>query len=105
MLILGLLLIAVGVAVILAGLFATDVSGSGQIDVLGVDVSVQTLFVLGVLAAVAVLWGLWITKYGAKRELRHRREQKDLDQLSEKLDRAEAGRNRDLDDDEKDRRF
>lgn len=105
MLILGLLLIVVGAAVILAGLLGTDVSSTGTIDVLGIDVSAETLFVLGILAAVAVLWGLWITKYGAQREWRQRREQKDLDQLSEKLDRAESGRNRDLDDDEKDRRF
>lgn len=106
MLILGLLLIAVGAIVILAVLFTTEVSSSGQIDVLGIDVSAQTLFVLGIIAAVAVLWGLWIAKYGAKRGLRQRREQKKLDELSQKLDRAEAGRNRDLDEnDEPDRRF
>lgn len=104
MLILGLLLIVVGAAVILAALFGTDVSSTGQIDVIGFDVSAETLFVLGIIAAVAVLWGLWISKFGAKRELRQRREQKKLDELSQKLDRAEAGRDRDLDDEEKDRR-
>lgn len=103
MLILGLLVIAVGAAIILAGLFTTDVSSSGQIDVLGIDVSPETLFVLGIIAAVAVLWGLWITKYGAQRGLRQRREQKQMDELSQKLDRAESGRNRDLDEDGRDR--
>ena len=106
MLLLGFLVIAVGAAIILAGLFTTGVSSSGQIDILGIDISLQTLFVLGVIGAATVLWGLWIIKYGAKRQLRQRREQKKLGELSKKLDRAEAGRNRDLDgDDDPDRRF
>ena len=100
MLLLGLFVLAVGVALILSGLFASDVSASGQVDVLGIDVTPATLFVLGVLGGAAVLWGLWISKFGAKREWRQRREQKKLDELSEKLGRAEAGRDRDLDKDE-----
>ena len=99
MVILGLLLILVGAAVILAGLFTTDVGSTGQIEVLGIGVSAETLFVLGILAAAAILWGFSIGKFGAKRNLRQRREQKKIDELSEKLDRAEAQRNRDLDDD------
>ncbi|CAN5416372.1 hypothetical protein BH11ACT8_BH11ACT8_33600 [soil metagenome] len=104
MLILGLLLIVAGAGVILAGLFTTDVSSTGQIQVIGIDVSAQTLFVLGILAAVAILWGFTIGKLGAKRGMRQRREQKKIDDLSAKLDRAEGERNRDLDDkDDRDR--
>lgn len=104
MLLLGLLLIAAGAAIILAAFFTTDVSATGQIQLIGIDTSARTLFLLGIIAAVAVLWGLWIIKFGAKRGLRQRREQKKMDELSKKLDRAEAGRDRDLDDDERDRR-
>ncbi len=99
MVILGLLLVLVGVLVILAGLFTTDVSAGGQVEALGIGIGAPTLFVFGVVAGVLVLVGFSVTKYGAKRGLRQRREAKRIDELSRKLDRAEAERNRDLDDD------
>lgn len=98
MVLLGLLVILVGVVLILLGVFATDVSSLGQIDVLGIDVSTTTLFVLGIAAGAAVLWGITITRYGVKRGLKQRKENKKMGELSEKLDRAEAERRKDLDD-------
>jgi hypothetical protein len=91
MVILGLLLLAVGVIVILAGIFTGQVSG-GHVELLDVKMSVPTVFVVGVAAGACVLWGFGILKYGTKRGLRQRREHRRLAELSEKLDRVEAER-------------
>lgn len=99
MLLLGLAVILVAVVLILLGLFATDVSSVGQIDIIGIDISTATLFVLGVIAGVAVPWGFAISRYGVRRGLKQRKENKKMEELSEKLDRAEAERRRDLDED------
>lgn len=99
MLLLGVLVILVGVVLILLGVFATDVSTLGQIDMIGIDVGTTTLFVLGVAAGAAVLAGSSIAKYGVRRGLKQRKENKKMSALSEKLDRAESERRRDLDGD------
>ena len=99
MLLLGLAIVLVGVVLILCGVFATDVNAIGQIDILGIDISTTTLFVLGLVAGVAVLWGGSISRYGLRRERAQRKERKKMEELSEKLDRAEAERRKDLDDD------
>ena len=88
MVILGLLLIAGGVLVVLAGLF----TATGTAQFLGTDISAASVFVLGMVAGVAVLWGFTITKFGTKRSLQHRRDAKKLNELSEKLDRVESER-------------
>ena len=49
-------------------------------------------------AGVAVLWGYSISKFGVKRSMRHRRESKQLEELSEKLDRVDEDKRRDVDD-------
>ena len=96
MLILGLLLVLAGAAVIVAGLFTAEVSG-GQIEIIGVEVGAVTLFVLGVAAGLAVLWGFTIGKFGARRSWRQRRENNRLEELSQKLDRVETERRKDPD--------
>jgi hypothetical protein len=98
MLILGLLLVVAGAAVIVAAVFTAEVSG-GQIEIVGIEVGAVTLFVLGVVATVAILWGFSIGKFGARRSIRQRREDNRLQELSEKLDRVEAERRKDPDDD------
>lgn len=91
MFILGLLLIAAGALVIVATVFTVEAT-AGQIELLGTEIGAVTLFLLGVASAVAILVGLSISKLGAKRELRHRRENRKLNELSEKLDRVESDR-------------
>ncbi|WP_134767853.1 hypothetical protein [Nocardioides sp. 1609] len=98
MLILGLVVILVGAVLVVGGLFTTEVKG-GDVEILGVGVSPSALFVVGLVAGLCILVGLWLTKWGTQRGLRQRKEQKKIDELSEKLDRADAGRRRDLDDD------
>lgn len=86
MVVLGLLLIAVGVVAIVAALFST----SGTASFLGADLSARTIFVLGVVAGVAILWGFAITRWGTARSLRHRREGKRLRQLTNRKDPADS---------------
>ena len=61
------------------------------------DLSALTIFLIGVAAGAALIWGFAILKYGTKRELRQRKERRQLNELSEKLDRVEAERRADGD--------
>jgi hypothetical protein len=87
MVFLGLLLILLGALAIVAVVFDLE---SVPVDLLGAEISSMTVFFIGVASGVAILWGFGILKFGTKRTLRHRREQKELAELNEKLDRAEA---------------
>jgi hypothetical protein len=91
MVVLGVVLIALGAVVIVAAVF--DLEGSAAL--VGADLDAVTVFLLGVAAGVAVLWGFGILKYGTKRSLQRRRESKKLEELSAKLDRVEAEREHD----------
>jgi len=103
MVILGLLLIALGALAIVCGLFATQIVG-GNLQFLGQDIGPVTLFLIGVGSAVAIWWGLWILKSGSKRSWARRKEQKRLEQLSEKLDNVDEQRRMDVEEhEEKDR--
>ena len=102
MLLLGLILIALGALAIVAAVFTVEIVG-GDIELLGVEVTPLGLFLIGVGAGVAVLWGFAIFKWGTRRGLARRREQKKLSELSEKLDRADAERRNDMDEHDKDR--
>ena len=104
MFILGLLLIGGGTLLIVASVFTAKITASGQLELLGTEVGAVTLFLLGVGAGVAILFGLTTAKFGAKRSLAKRRESQKINELSEKLDRAEAERRRDLDGDKDERR-
>jgi type VI protein secretion system component VasK len=95
MVILGLVLVALGALAIVCGLFTSEVDG-GQLQFLGQDISPAVLFLIGVGGAVAVWWGLWILKYGSKRSWARRREQKRLEELSEKLDAVDERRRVDV---------
>lgn len=88
MVILGLLLIMGGALVIIASVLGAE----GTAEFLGEEVSALTLFLLGVAAGAAILWGYSILKWGTKRGLAHRRERKELNKLNERLDRAESER-------------
>lgn len=92
MVVLGLLLIASGVLVILAGLFTAERSSGGDVEILGIEVTPVALFLLGVAAGLAVLWGFGILKYGTKREIRTRREHRRLSKQNRKLQQEEARR-------------
>ena len=85
MVVLGLVLIGLGVVIVLAALL----SGDGTAEMLGNDLTALTIFLLGLAAGAAILWGVGILRYGTKRSLERRREHRQLTELSEKLDRVE----------------
>ena len=91
MLLLGLILIALGGLAVVAAVFTAELN-DGKIEFLGTDLSALALFLVGLGAGVAILWGFSIFKWGTKRGLARRREQKKMDELSEKLGEAEARR-------------
>jgi len=93
MVILGLLLIGVGVVAILSAVFVSE----GSAELLGLDLTALGIFLVGVGAGAALLWGYSILKYGTRRELKARRERKELNELSAKLDRVESERKKDDD--------
>ena len=94
MFILGVLLIAAGVIAIVGAVVDLD----GSAELLGTDLGALSVFLLGVAAGVAILWGFAIAKFGARKTLERRREHKQLGELSEKLDRVEADRRAEGDD-------
>lgn len=95
MVFLGLILIALGAIAILSAVFVSD----GSAELLGMDLTALAIFLVGVGAGAALIWGFAILKYGTKRELRQRKERKQLNELSDKLDKVEAERRADGDTD------
>lgn len=97
MLILGLLLIVAGGLLIVAAVFTAETTGASgaAVEILGTEVGAVTLFLLGLGAGIAILWGLSVMKFGARRTLRQRKEQNRIAELSEKLEKVEAERRHD----------
>ena len=93
MVILGLLLILLSVIAILSAVLAS----AGSAELLGIDMTALVIFLVGVGSGAAMLWGYSLVKYGTRRELKARRERKELNKLSAKLERVEAERKRDDD--------
>ena len=96
MLLLGLILIAVGGLAIVAAVFTAELN-DGKIEYLGQDLSALALFLVGVGAGVAVLWGFSIFKWGTKRGWARRKEHKKMEELSEKLGRVDGRDDHDID--------
>ena len=88
MVILGLLLIIVGAIAIASAIFVSEPGTGGEL--LGFEVTTIEAFLVGVAAGAAVLWGFSILKWGTKRGLAQRKERKELNKLSARLERAEA---------------
>ena len=95
MVVIALVLIALGALAIVVAFAFTDPGTGGMY--LGVEVNTLSSFLIGVAAGAAILWGLWILKWGTKRTLAHRRERKELSELNAKLERVEAERRADGD--------
>jgi hypothetical protein len=89
MVVIGLLLVAVGVLAVVAAVVTT----SGTAAYLGLDLSSGTLFFLGVAATLAVLVGLGLTRAGAGRAIRRRREHRRLRTLGGGRRERQPGRN------------
>ena len=96
MVIIGLVLIALGALAIVLGVFTAEIDGTTSSSS-GIELSPMALFLVGVAAALAIWWGLWVLKSGSKRSWARRKEQKRLEKLSEQLDGVEASRRMDVD--------
>ena len=96
MVIIGLVLIALGAVAIVCGVVTAEIDGR-TLKLAGIELSPTALFIVGVAAAVAIWWGLWLLKSGSKRSWARRKEQKRLEKLSEQLDGVEANRRMDVD--------
>lgn len=83
-----------GALMIVAAVATAQLDGT-QVEVLGLQVSPMVLFLLGVGSGVAILWGFGIVRFGTRRSLKHRREAKQLEELSQKLEAVEAERRKD----------
>lgn len=101
MVIFGLLLLGVGILLGLAGAFTINYDRDEKnpardtTEILGINCSPEVIFLLGAICAVLIVFGLWFLKTGAKQSWKHRKEQKRLEELSDKLERAEADQRRD----------
>ena len=99
--VIGLILMLVGALAVVAAVFTADGS---NVELLGLDVSALGMYLIGLGSGLAILWGFTISKWGTKRNLRQRRESKQLEDLSEKLDTRDAERRTD-DDTSNDRNY
>lgn len=108
MVVFGVVLLALGVILVVGGIFgtstSTDINETDTVEVttkfFGFSADLTTIFVIGALAAVLILTGLWLMKYGAKRGWSKRKERKKLDEMHDKMvkaDREEAQRGNDND--------
>jgi hypothetical protein len=93
MLVLGLVLLVAGALVLVAGIFTAGDSGNASL--IGIHLGATAVFLLGVFSGVAILWGLSLIRYGGKRQLRQRKEQRRLQGLAAKLERLESERDQD----------
>lgn len=89
MLILGLLLIAVAGAAVISAVFALD---GENITYLGIDVAPLTVFLIGAATVLILGLGLRLARFGARRQLRQRRETRRLAAEAAKRDRDERDR-------------
>ena len=93
MLVLGAILIALGVAAVLAALFTTDTAQT--VSFAGLELDGMVIFFLGIAAGACVVWGARLAVLGVKRNAAQRRELKRLNKLNDQLDAADAQRTRD----------
>lgn len=92
MVLFGLVIVLLGVGILLAGLFASGYDAEGSSitnELLQVNMQAEVLFLFGVASGVLMVLGLWIMKRGAQQGLKHRKEQRKLTELSEKLEAHE----------------
>lgn len=94
MLVLGLVLMGVAVVLLCAGLFgAGDGSTHHQAaTLLGIHLGATTVFVLGFVSGLMLLFGFSLTKWAGKRQYRQVRERRRLQGLANKLEKVESER-------------
>jgi len=93
---LGLILILLAALAIVAAVF-----GSSETAVfLGQDLTALAIFLIGLVSGLFVLWGFAFARHGVRRSMQQRRETRQLQELSAKLDQVELDQRTKLDDDQ-----
>jgi len=93
-------MVALGILLIVAGaiaIIAAATLSEGTANLLGADLSAFTIFLIGVAAGAAILWGWALLKFSTKRGLKRRRDRKEINRLQERLDEARADEHREDD--------
>lgn len=84
---LGIVLMLLGGLALVSAIFVSE----GSAELLGMDLSALTIFVIGFVAGVFVLWGFSLTKWGTRRGLAAGRERRELRKESRARERAQTG--------------
>jgi len=94
MLVLGLVLMGVAVVLICAGVFGAGDGSTGDqaATIIGIHLGATTVFLLGLVSGVALLFGFSLTKWGGKRQLRQAKERRRLQGLAHRLEEVESER-------------
>jgi len=90
MLALGLVLMVLAGLLLLAGIFGAGDEGAASL--LGIHLGATSVFLLGVAAGLALLFGFSLTKWGGKRQWRQTRERRRLEKVARRYDEVEAER-------------
>ena len=95
MLLLGLVVLVVGVIGLVLSFFGASIDYKHRsAEIMNWDVAPGTLVLWGAASMLLIVLGLWLMKAGAKQGWKRRKEQKRLNELSQKLDEADAERRR-----------
>lgn len=88
----GLVLIVVAAVLIVLGIFTT---GNGDLDdptatLLGLPVGSTTIFVIGLVAGVLLLFGFSLTKWGGKHQVKYMKQKRQMRDMAKTLQDAES---------------
>jgi len=101
MVLIGLVLIVLGALAVVAAVFTAEIH-NGHVELLGANIGPVALFLVGLGAGLAILWGFSIFKWGTKRSWAQRKEAKRMSKLADKVEQTEQSRREDTDEEIKD---
>jgi membrane protein implicated in regulation of membrane protease activity len=91
MLVLGIVLVAVAAALVVAALFGgADQSASFDLGAVSIDTTTFSAFLAGAVTLVVLVAGLGLIQSGVRRARRRRHDKKELDRLSKKEEAQES---------------
>jgi uncharacterized membrane protein len=91
MLVLGIVLVLVATALVLAALFGgTEQSASFDLGAVEIDTTTFSAFLAGAVTVVILVAGLGLIQSGVRRARRRRQDKKELDRLSRKVEAQES---------------
>jgi uncharacterized membrane protein len=90
MLVLGIVLVIIATALVVAALFGgTEQSASFDLGAVGIDTTTFSAFLAGAVTVVILVAGLGLIQSGVRRARRRRQDKKELNRLSKKVEAQE----------------